>query len=179
MTHIRAHSVFGWLSNRLLDVSGVLLLIMMLHVTLDVGMKYFFNRPVPGTLEIVSYYYMVGAVFFPIAFVELTRSSVAVDLFYSMMPRRMKIACMVLVLLGCAAVYGGLGWISYGDALRSFSRSEVVMGPVTVLVWPSRFVLPVSFALGGLVCLWHLYRLATNPAIRDEIIGVHPETGDV
>lgn len=170
---------FDWLSNRLMDISGLLLLVMMLHVVLDVFMKYVFNQPVPGTLEVVSYYYMVGAVFLPIAFVELARGSVAVDLFYIMMGPRVKIACMAFVLLACAVIYGGLAWSTYGDAMRSLSTGEVVMGPVTVVVWPSRFVLPLSFGLGALICLFHLTKLLFDRSAAAALTDTHPEGGDI
>jgi len=160
-----------WLSERLVDLSALLLLAMMIHVCADVFMKYVANRPIQGTLEVVSYYYMVWAVFFPLAFVELTRSAVAVDIFFNMMPKFMKVACMALVLAVCAATYAGLSYITWADALRSFSRNEVVMGPVAVVVWPSRFVLPISFALAGFVCLWHFGRLCLDSRARDDLTG--------
>lgn len=159
-----------WLSNRLLDISALLLLGMMLHVCADVAMKYLFNRPIQGTLEIVSYYYMVWAVFLPLALVELTRGAVSVELFFNMFPRPLQVLCIALVLILCAAAYAGLARITWLDALRSWSRNEVVMGPVTVVIWPSRFVLPVSFALAGLVCLWHFLRLLVSPRARAELI---------
>lgn len=160
-----------WLADRLLDVSALLLLVMMLHVCADVALKYLINRPIQGTLEVVSYYYMVWAVFLPLAFVELTRSAVSVELFFGMMPRLMRIGCIALVLVICALTYAGLARITWLDALRSLSRNEVVMGPVTVVIWPSRFVLPVSFALAGLVCAWHFLRLLFSAAAREELSG--------
>lgn len=168
-----------WLANLLLEISGLFLLVMMLHVCADVGMKYMFNKPVQGTLEIVSYYYMVGAVFLPLAFVELTRGSVSVDLFFDMMPRAMQVACMFLVLALCIAAYGGLAWVSWNDALRSFARSEVVMGPITVPIWPSRFVLPASFGLGALVCAFHLVRFVTSRPARERLLGAGTDGGAV
>ncbi|MAY86879.1 TRAP transporter small permease subunit [Arenibacterium halophilum] len=179
MTRPAPLATLDWLSNRLLEISGLLLLVMMLHVTLDVALKYLLNQPVPGTLEVVSYYYMVGTVFLPIAFIELTRGSVAVDLFYGMMGRRAQIACMAFVLAMCVAIYSGLAWITYGDAIKSFTRGEVVMGPVTVVVWPSRFVLPISFALGALVCLYHLFRMLTDQSARNALTDLHEEGGDI
>lgn len=163
-------SPISWLADVLLEISGLLLGVMMLHVCADVAMKYLANKPIQGTLEIVSYYYMVGAVFLPVAFIELTRGSVSVDLFFDMMPRALQIACMVGVLGLCATAYGLLCAITWGDALRSFARSEVVMGPVTVPIWPSRFVLPASFALGAFVCLWHLARLMLSPQARARLL---------
>ena len=43
---------------------------MMLHITADVVGKFVFNRPLPGTIPIVSQYYMVIAAFLPLAMVE-------------------------------------------------------------------------------------------------------------
>ena len=68
MTRPAPLATLDWLSNRLLEISGLLLLVMMLHVTLDVALKYLLNQPVPGTLEVVSYYYMVGTVFLVMVF---------------------------------------------------------------------------------------------------------------
>lgn len=158
-----------WLAERLLDVSAILLFVMMIHVCADVAMKYLANRPIQGTLEVVSYYYMVWAVFLPLALVELTRSAVAVELFFNMMPFAMRVACIGVVLLICVAVYFGMARITWLDALRSLSRSEVVMGPVTVVIWPSRFVLPISFTLAGLVCLWHFARLLFSAEARRQL----------
>jgi TRAP-type C4-dicarboxylate transport system permease small subunit len=159
-----------WLANRLLDVSAALLLIMMVHVCADVAMKYVFNRPIQGTLEVVSYYYMVWAVFLPLALIEMSRSAVSVELFFNMFSRPMQVFCIALVLLLCVATYAGLSWITWLDALRSFNRGEVVMGPVTVAIWPSRFILPISFALAGFVCLWHFLRLVVSANARAELI---------
>lgn len=158
------------ISETALALSSIALLLMMLHVSADVALKYLMNYPIPGTLEIVSAYYMVAGVFLPLAAVELVRASIAVDIGYMFMPRFMKIACMVLVLVGSIAVYGVLAWTSWGDAMRSFRIREVMMGTVFVSVWPSRLILPISFALAGLICLWHFWRFLSSKEARDAII---------
>lgn len=170
--------MFGFL-DRLTDgarmLSGIALLLMMLHVTADVALKYLFSSPIPGTLEIVSAYYMVAGVFLPLAAVELIRASIAVDIGFMLMPRAMKIACMGLVLAGSTIVYGVLAWTSWGDALHSFRINEIMMGTVFISVWPSRLILPISFGLAGGICLWHLGRFLTSESARDALIR-HTET---
>lgn len=166
-----------WLTNRLVDLAGIFLLIMMLHISLDVILKYTINKPIKGTLEVVSYYYMVIAVFMPLAFVELTRSSIAVDLFYNMFSRSMRLASSVLVMVICIAVYAGLAYSTYGDAMRSLARNEIVMGELFIPIWPSRFILPVSFALATIVCVWHLLRLLFSAGARDEFLSPQDPAG--
>lgn len=170
MKNAAKFSPINSLADALLLIAGLVLMAMMLHITADVAMKFFFRQPLPGTLEIVSSYYMVGCVFLPIAALELARASIAVDAIFIFMPRWMKLACIFLVLIGSTAVYLGLAWTSWGDALRSLANREVMMGTVFVSVWPGRFVLPVSFLLGGLACFWHLVRFMVSAEARTQLI---------
>ena len=55
------------LRRGLMIVAGLCFCVMAIHVTADVFMKYLFRHPIVGTLESVTYYYMVAAVFLPLA----------------------------------------------------------------------------------------------------------------
>lgn len=167
------------LSNLTLIISSIFLFAMMVHVSADVALKYVMNRPIPGTLEIVSAYYMVAGVFLPIAAVELTRSSIGVDVAYQYFPPWMKMLCMLMVLTGSTAVYFLLAYTSFGDAMRSFRIREVMMGNVMVSVWLSRFVLPISFGMAGLVCLYQLWTFLTDAQARANLMSIHPTEEDV
>lgn len=159
-----------WLSARLLDLAGILLILMMLHISLDVLLKAAFNSPIQGTLEVTAYYYMVGAVLLPVAAVELAQASISADVFFNLMWRRMKLVLMMFILLLSALVYAGLCRVTWMDAMRAFNRGEFSMGGVSMLIWPSRFVLPVSFGLGSLVCFWYLGGLVASGRLRSKLI---------
>ena len=161
------------LSEILLSVTTIPVLAMMVHVTLDVALKYLINTPIQGTLEITAYYYMVSIVVLPMAFVELTRQSIAVDLFYQMMPQGMQVVVTAFVLLLSAIGYGGLAYIAWPDALESLAKKEIVMGTVNIYIWPPRFLLPGALALAALVCLYHLFRLLTDEKARNELTAIH------
>ena len=137
-------------------LGGGVLLLMMIHISVDVFMKYVFNAPLQGTLEIVSSYYMVLGVFLPLPLVEWRRQAILVDIVFVQMPRWMKLGCVVLVLAVMAALYGAFAWQTWLDAVRAYSRNEIAMGPAATVIWPSRFVLPLGFALAGVIALWHL-----------------------
>lgn len=152
-------------------ISGLATLAMMVHITADVALKYLLNQGVPATLEIVSTYYMVATVFLPIAALELSKSSIAVDVVYQYLPRPLQFVCMVVVYLTSVIVYLTLAWNSWGDALRAFRVGEVMMGGVSaVSVWPSRFVMPISLLVAGAVCLWHLILLFVSKEARDTLM---------
>lgn len=168
-----------WLCEAMLTITAIPILVMMVHVTLDVLMKYILRSPIPGTLEVVSYYYMVAIVVLPAAFVELTRQSIAVDLFYQLMPSWLQAVCVAAVLLFSAAAYGMLAWITWPDAVRSLRMNEMVMGPVDVVIWPARFLLPITMTVTAIVCLWQLFRFFSNSEARAALVRVEMPDADL
>lgn len=160
------------LSNAGVWIAGLTTMAMMIHITVDSVLR-LFNIPIRGTVEIVSAYYMVAAVFLPIAVVELYHQSISVDTVYQYLPRKLKFASMVVVFGASATVYLMLAWTSWGDSVRSFQVGEVVMGTIPIIIWPSRFLMPVSLVLAGAVCLWHLWRLITSTQAREELMAIH------
>ena len=67
---------------------GVAVVLMTVHVTADVLFRHAFNRPLPGTLTMVTYFYMVIAAFAPLVFVERRGAHISVEVFTSSMPGR-------------------------------------------------------------------------------------------
>lgn len=134
---------------------GIPLLLMMFHVCADVAARYLFNNPIPGTLEIVSFHYMVIAVFLPLALVEWWRKSITVDIFYLLLPRRLRLLLISAVLATTAVVYFALAWRTWGDAVGAFQRGDFQMGGrFEISIWQSRFALPLGFGAAGLVACW-------------------------
>lgn len=132
----------------LMIVGGVALFAMMLHITADVFFKYAFNSPIVGTLEIVARYYMVLVVFLPIAFVQLSRQHLMVEVFtLSLPPRYVAFLDGVVAIVGI--VYSAiLTWLVLGQAIDQTARREFYSITYFDLpTWPSRWVLPISFAL--------------------------------
>jgi len=97
-------------------VAGACMVAMMVHIFLDVLLRGLFNKPLTGTLEIVSSYYMVAVSFLPLAALELSRDMVFVEVFTARMSaewRRAMDAFARLLALGAMtliAVSAGSGW---------------------------------------------------------------------
>lgn len=150
------------MSRWLATIGGIVLIFMMLHIVVDVFMKYVFRAPVQGTLEIVSHYYMVIVVFLPLALVEWRREPIMVDVFFNMFPRGLKLACVTFSLALSVGIFAALAYRSTLDAMHAQSINEMAMGSAMTIVWPSRWALPIGFASSGLVCLWHLFGVASG-----------------
>lgn len=158
----------------LVRISSLLLLLMMLHVSADVALKTLFGTPIKGTLEIVSYYYMVAAVFLPLSLIELTRNAVCVDAIYNLAPRSIRLVLGALILLASAGIYGLLAAITLPDALKAYRLGEVVMGPVPISTWQSRFILPLSCSFAALSCLWVFVKFCVSRREREMLISAVP-----
>lgn len=138
--------VVRWLNVACAVLAGVAMLLMMLHITLDVGIRYFLNGQIVGTLEVVSFYYMVTLVFLALGYVELRNENIRVDLFVQMMPRGAQFAFYVLACILGLVFFGMLFWQTLLDAISSTQRGEDAMANFTFYLWPARWALPAGFA---------------------------------
>lgn len=152
----------GQLARGMAYLAGAFAILMMLHITADVGLKLAMNRPIAGTLEIVSFYYMVAIVFIPIALTDWQQEAITVDLFYLYFPRWLRFAATLFSLTALTGAYAGLAWLTGEDALRYIAKNEVAMGSATVLVWPARVMMVVAIALAALVNLRNLILFITG-----------------
>lgn len=136
------------ISKILLLVAGVMLILMMLHVVADVIGKYFFRRPVVGTIEIVSWYYMVGVAMLPVAYVQINRGHLMVELFTMKLPPRGIAALDALVGIVASAYTGMVAWLVWFEAIRATARNRSLnLIWFDMPTWPSNWMLPVSFGL--------------------------------
>ena len=146
------------ISQVLMAIAIALAAVMMLHVTLDVILSQFIAEPMPMTVDLVSFYYMVGLVFLPLAFVETKNEHIDVDLIHAVLPKGGKLS-LDLVSLLLSTVYFGLLTIQSGiDAMEKYEMGEYTMGLVNVTIWPGRFFLPIGCGTLTVVLLLKLLR---------------------
>ncbi len=139
-------------------VAALCLFLMMAQIVLDVVMKYVFNAPIEGNLEVVSFYYMVAVVFLPLAMVELRHEHINVDLFFLMTPRAGQKYIYAFSSVLTAAFFAILTYQTFIDAVNATLTGEVMMGTNLVSIWPSRWALPVGMGLICLATLNHAWR---------------------
>ncbi|MCO6381540.1 MAG: TRAP transporter small permease [Vannielia sp.] len=156
------HSVIRWLNIGTVTAACLVMLLMMAHITLDVGVRYFVNGQIVGTLEWVSFYYMVALVFLAFGYVELKSENIRVDLFAQMMPKPVQLGLYVFACALGLIFFGMLFWQSLSDALRATRNAEEAMSNFRFLIWPARWALPIGFAGALLAVLSNLLRALTR-----------------
>lgn len=131
----------------MLALAGIALAIMALHIVADIGGRYLFSAPLPGTVEIVARYYMVLLVFLPLAWVQKENAHFAAGIFTDRLSVRARIKLQGFTQAGMAVVAALLAWVSVLAAQHATSVSEQVQAAEFIMqVWPARWVLPASFA---------------------------------
>jgi TRAP-type C4-dicarboxylate transport system permease small subunit len=136
---------------------------MMAHVTADAVGRALFGRPLPGTAEIVTAWYMVAVVCLPWAWLAQTGGQLRADVVVRLLPSGPRAWIDAAVQLMVLGYLGLMAWQTGLHALRQTVRGEVQQaGALYLPVWPARWLLPIA---AGLAALWLCMALA-RPALR-------------
>ena len=138
--------------------SAIALVLMMLHITADVIAKFVFSSPLPGTIAIVSHYYMVAVVFLPLAFAERHSNHISVEVLVVRLPQLMQLRLNALAAAYSALIFGLLAWRGAKEALRKTEVGTFIIEQgVGIDTWPAYYLLPVGT---GLIVAVLVYKLA-------------------
>ncbi len=159
------------LSNALMFLAGVGVFTMMVLVVCDIIGKYVFNHPIPGVLEIVAFYFMTMVAFLPLAIVQKERGHIVIELFTQMLsPRTLAYISVPVTIFGVLylALYV---WGSIKQAIRMMNVNQTAdIFNLDLLIWPSRWILPISLVL---MLLWLLCQaiaeLTDNAELKKEL----------
>jgi TRAP-type C4-dicarboxylate transport system permease small subunit len=166
-THLVERLAFG-----ILLVGGVGMLMSMFLGVADVVGTQILNVPVPGPRELTEST-MVVIVFGALAYAQIRRAHIRVELIYLRMPPRVQAALDVLAGLCGVLFFGLLLWQAWNEALYSLQIREATVGLIRLPLYPARFVLVAGTAL--LVVRLILDLIADVPRI---VTGAPPETAD-
>lgn len=139
----------GGVSRVTMTIAAAAVVIMTLHVAAGIIARTVFGVSLTGTVEIVSYYYMVFIAFLPWAFAQWLREHIAVDALVGIMPEPVRFATQIFATVASLIVIGLLAWAMIDLAIRQTALGEhVVSGAADVPVWPARWA-----AVGGALAM--------------------------
>ncbi len=138
----------------LLYIAAASTCLMMVHVSADVVSKLVFSQPLIGTLETVSLFYMVAAVFLPLAAVQRDRENVFIELFTQGLPEKIQRSLDILALVLMLALTLTLFWKGLDVAMKKTAVRELSTNiEFQVEVWPGRWLPVVGFAMTAAWCV--------------------------
>ncbi|ASM75303.1 tripartite ATP-independent periplasmic transporter, DctQ component (plasmid) [Pseudosulfitobacter pseudonitzschiae] len=154
----QANKILAAVASAYAVIGAISVALMMLHITADVIGKFVFNQPLPGTIPIVSQFYMVFATFLPLAMVERANSHISVEIIVQNFPKRMQ---DFIAMLACALgtiMFGLLTWRALIEAGRKYSVGTFSYEQGhKILTWPTYYIVPLGT---GLLTLVMFYKLA-------------------
>lgn len=160
----------GWLSVGVGYAACAMVMLMMVHITLDVLGKNILNEAMPATIEMVSNYYMVFVAFAAICLAELRDRHISVEVVTNLMPKVVERHLWAHGMLLSAAVYATLTWLTLETAIERTQKGSFIMGgQQLVYIWPAYWILPAAFAVMALVLIlrWIYFMIGRpDPAVR-------------
>jgi TRAP-type C4-dicarboxylate transport system permease small subunit len=136
-------------------LSGLAVALMMVHITADVIARYVFNYPLPGTISIVSNFYMVLVAFLPLAFAEQKSAHISVEVLTERFPAGVQRHLAGWLLLVSAVVFAFVTVRGWGEAsAKQAINASIVQGDDTIAIWPSYYFIPIGCGLMSVVCAY-------------------------
>jgi TRAP-type C4-dicarboxylate transport system permease small subunit len=140
---------FGRFLRLLALGGGIVLMLLMGYTVLDVVLRYGFNKPFSGSLELTEFA-MALIVFLGIAYCGFTGGHVAVDILERPLQSPKLRFVPVLLTLASAALFAAIAWLTAAEALTSMHRvSNMVRWPH----WPFQLTVALGSAMYALVLL--------------------------
>src|SRR5699024_1779201 len=130
-------------------LGGIGIVMLMLHVVLDVSLRFLLNKPIQGTLEFSQFWYMPIIVFLGLAIAERTDQHISAPIVYDRLSPRLKIELTIVSTVLSVALLIGFAWYGYQEALTHLQqRSAGIVSEVPI--WPARFLVPIGCVMFAL-----------------------------
>ena len=133
------------MGSALAILAGIGIVALMLLTVVDVGLRKFLGRGVPGALEI-SEVALVAVVFAALMAAEFGNVYVRTPIFVERLSHRMANVAKLLGLVPATLFVAWAAWLTAVEGLASAERGEFRFGVVAVPVWPAKLVIPIGLA---------------------------------
>jgi len=140
------------------NLATACILVLMVLTTIDVVLRYILGMPLKGAYEISEILFL-SAVFLGMAYTQLFREHVNVDLFITRLSKHTNLVLETLMLLPALLIFGLLTWqgiIAFWDALIS---GEYRWGLIRIPLWPARLMVPLG---ASFLCLRFIGEMIIN-----------------
>jgi len=149
------------------SLAMVSLFAMMLLITLDVILNKLIGRPIPGTIEVTSYYFMVLVVFLTFSSIEKHQSHISADFIISRFSRKVQNLFDYAGKILTFGFYSLLAYAAFQQAVKSTQRLETVMSNFTFYIWPARWGVVFGIVSALVIIVLVVFRKALKSSLND------------
>ncbi len=129
-------------------VSGSVLSILFVafYVGAEVVMRYLFNSPLPGHLELAELM-MPVIVFLALSYTQATHGHVGMDLLTDLLPEQTRRVLSVVTLVLSLCICAVIGYFSLKNTMLMIEYDDVTMSPPYFKTWPAGAAIPLGYIL--------------------------------
>lgn len=137
--------VSATLEKVLSSIAAVGIIGMMLHTIVHALARHLFNAPLPGTNELVTYWYMPIITLIGFVVAQWRNEHISVSLLFDRLRDRNQFEYVVFGRVLGILLCGGFVWFGLLEALESM-RIGGKAGVTAIPSWPVAFLVPASFS---------------------------------
>jgi len=151
--------MFNRIDNAINWIAGLAVAAMIVHICADVVGKFILNTPVPGTIAIVTNYYMPIITFLPLAFIQRSDGHIVVDVATNQLPERVRYHLISWTLLFSAVVFGILTVYTAQEAYTKYLQNIFIIEDQTrIATWPGLLCPPIGYAMITILLVLQFYQ---------------------
>ncbi len=144
------------------NYAAAILIFLMMWANVVQALFRHFSLPTPGVYEFIEIF-MVGTVYFAIAYTEKIGGHVKMDMFLNRLQGKTREVVEATYELIFLAAFGLIAWRSGVAAWTAYITGDITMGLITIPTWPARIMVPIG-------CFLLSIRLLRNIAHRTSVI---------
>jgi len=151
----RLDQVLGRIERLFALLAALILLFVMSIVSLDVVMRYAFNRPLGWTYDLISLYLMTALFYLVLSRTFVEGAHISVDILEGRFPPPVRRFCHGAVALISASIFGLISWLVAGRTWDDYAAGAATSGAILWPTWLSEVLVPVGAGLLTLRLLLH------------------------
>lgn len=152
-------------------IAGVATAIMSLQIVADIFSRTFLNQPLPGTIEMASYWWMPAIAFFAIGFAQITDRQIRVMLLIEGgKPAHIRILDMIMEIV-CVAFVLIMLYLSILRVISSYETEEAGFINPWLVLWPGRLVVVIGLVITVFASVARIYRLLRVRGLKFDELG--------
>ena len=149
----------------------------MVVVSLDVVMRYLFNRPLGWTYDLISIYLMTALFYFVLSRTFAEGAHISVDIVEGRLPPVLRRLCHIVVDVLSAALFAEITWLVAGRTWDDYFAGSATSGEILWPTWLSEVLVPIGTALLTARLLLHAAAHAGSLITGRELIALPPPAG--
>jgi len=153
---ITMHNVLYKISKSISYLGMTCTILMMLMIVLDVIMRFLFNKPILGTVELASYMLSI-IVFTTIPMVESEEGHISISILFDRLPRKIGTFIYAFVYIIGIGILVLISWSSFLLAADYMQRNRLT-SILYIPVYPFVYLAAVCIALYALIMLINLLK---------------------